>query len=44
MMLDLDPGVHLLKVNMNQYHTSRDKIGILGGTMTPWQEDLQKKF
>jgi hypothetical protein len=44
MMLDLDPGVHLLKVKMNQYHTSRDKIGILGGTMTPWQEDLQKKF
>lgn len=44
LMLDLDPGVHLLKVKMHQYHTSRDKIGILGGTMTHWQEDLQKKF
>ncbi len=44
LMLDLDPGVHLLKVKKSGYHVSRDKIGILSGTMAPWQEDLQKKF
>ncbi len=41
--LDLTPGVHLLKVHKDGYETSRDKVGILDGKMTPWNGDLPKK-
>jgi hypothetical protein len=34
--LDLSPGIHLLKVKKDGYETSRDKVGIIEGKLTPW--------
>lgn len=41
--LDLTPGIHLLKVKKNGYETSRDKVGVLEGKLTPWNGVLPKK-
>jgi hypothetical protein len=43
-LLDLPSGIHLLKVQMDGYHTLRDKIGILEQKVTPWEERLHKKY
>lgn len=43
-LLDLDSGVHLLKVHLHGYKTLRDKIGILEQKVTSWDEHLHKKY
>lgn len=44
MMLDLTPGVHLVKVRMDGYVTVRNKVGILDQQITPWEERIHKKY
>ena len=44
MMLDLAPGVHLVKVRMDGYVTVRNKVGILEQQITPWEERIHKKY
>ncbi len=41
--LDIAPGVHLLKVRKEGFETSRDKIGVLAGKVTPWKGALPAK-
>jgi hypothetical protein len=44
MVLDLAPGVHLVKIRLDGYVTVRDKIGILEQQITPWEEHIHKKY
>lgn len=41
--LDVQPGVHLLKVKKDGFETGRDKIGVLAGKVTPWSGVLPPK-
>ncbi|MHB8545079.1 MAG: PEGA domain-containing protein, partial [Leptospirales bacterium] len=43
-LLDLNSGVHLLKVRLHGYKTFRDKLGILEQKVTTWDERMHKKY